>query len=256
MRAVAWSLVAFVAVAAAATGRAAGPLTLDVTFFANETITVTLPDGTQVGATSGAPTVIPAGYYTVQMTGPMGLPQGIPYFHLTGPGVDFLANLNEGGLESATDRVTFRPSSTYTWTDDAIPGVVHTFVTTADVQGAAPTTAVSPKKGAPTSDQDVVGSGIVPQRGTLTGAVSGTGQVTLAFKGKGVVALQAGTYRITVTDRSATSGFLLEKAGHPIRSVTGAPYVGTHSVSIDLTAGRWTIARGLGGKTAISFAVT
>src|SRR5215831_16948955 len=144
------------AVAAAAglclTGPAQGasPLTLNVTFFANDTVAVTLGDGTPVGTTSGAPTIIPAGYYTVQISGPMGLPNGLPYFQLTGPGVDLLSNLNEGGVDSARDQVTFATSSTYTWTDDAIPGVVHTFVTSAEIGGAAPATAVSPKKGAPT----------------------------------------------------------------------------------------------------------
>jgi hypothetical protein len=34
----------------------AGPLTLNVTFFANDTIAVTLPNGTSVRSTSGPPT--------------------------------------------------------------------------------------------------------------------------------------------------------------------------------------------------------
>jgi hypothetical protein len=40
-------------------------LSLTVTFTANGVVTVTLPDGTPVGSTGGAPTVIPAGYYTL-----------------------------------------------------------------------------------------------------------------------------------------------------------------------------------------------
>src|SRR5215467_15717999 len=82
----------------------ASPLTLNVAFSANDTIAVTLGDGTPVGTTSGAPTVIPAGYYTVQISGPMGLPDGLPYFQMTGPGVDLLNNLNEGGLDSWRDQ--------------------------------------------------------------------------------------------------------------------------------------------------------
>ena len=152
-----------------AASRAVGAtaLTLDVTFSANNTIAVTLPDGTAVGTAGGAPNAIPAGYYTVVITGPMGLPSGLPYFHLSGPAVDLLSNLNEGGLETDTEHVTLQPSSLYTWTDDALPGIAYRFTTTADIQGAAPGAAVSPKSGKPAASQDIVGSDVVPARGTL-----------------------------------------------------------------------------------------
>jgi hypothetical protein len=229
----------------------AGPLTLNVTFFANDTIAVTLADGTVVGSTSGAPTVIPAGYYTVQISGPMGLPNGLPYFQLTGPGVDLLSNLNEGGLDSWRDQVTLATSSTYTWTDDAIPGVVHTFVTSSVVGGAAPTQAVSPNKGAPTQGQDIVGSAVVPTRGTLTATVSKAGRPTVLLAGAPAGNLLAGTYRIAVTDRSPRAGLAVAKPGLTARNLTGVRFVGKRSVSLRLTPGRWTFTTGSGRESVV-----
>jgi hypothetical protein len=227
-----------------AAARGASPLTLNVAFSTNQTIAVTLGDGTPVGTTNGVPTVIPAGYYTVQITGPMGLPEGLPYFQLTGPGVDLLSNLNEGGLESWRDQVTLATSSTYTWTDDAIPGVVHTFVTSAVVGGSAPAAAVSPKKGTPTQDQDIVGSGVVATTGTLAASVSSGGRLSLLQNGGPVGSLLAGTYRIAVNDRSARAGLVVVKSGHAGRNLSGVRYVGKRSVSVKLTAGRWTFRTG------------
>jgi hypothetical protein len=228
----------------------AGPLALNVTFFANDTIAVTLADGTPVGTTSGSPTVIPAGFYTVQISGPMGLPNGLPYFQLTGPGVDLLSNLNEGGVDSARDQVTFATSSTYSWTDDAIPGVVHTFVTSSDVGGAAPATAVSPKKGTPTQDQDIVGSAVVPTRATLTATVSASGRPSILLAGAPAGNLLAGTYRIAITDRSPRAGLVVAVSGSPGRKLSGVRFVGKRSVSVRLTPGRWTFAAG-GGRESI-----
>ena len=91
-----------------------------------------------------------------------------------------------------------------------------------------------------------MGSAIVPFRGTLTGTVSAAGSLTLAYKGKSVTSLMPGRYMITVSDRSATSGFLLEKLAHAAMSLTGVEFVGKRSVSVDLTAGRWLVTPRLG----------
>jgi hypothetical protein len=239
----------------AAAGGSAAQLTIDVTFSSTNTIAVTLPDGTPVGTSSGAPTQIPAGYYTMVISGPMGLPAGLPYFSLTGPKVDVLSNLNEGGTESQTIGVTFVPGSTYNWTNDATPGVVYTFTTSSQVLGTAPVTPTSPGAGTAPS-QDVVGSEVAPPRAVLAAAVSVSGRLSLTSKGKKVSRLLPGTYRITVSDRSAKSGFVLAEAGHAARKLTGAAFTGKRTLSLELTAGRWSLLAAAGGKPAATITVT
>jgi hypothetical protein len=243
------------ALAAASGATAATALTLDVTFSANNTIAVTLPDGTSVGTASGAPNAIPAGYYTVVITGPMGLPSGLPYFHLSGPAVDLLSNLNEGGLETDTEHVTLQPSSLYTWTDDALPGIAYRFTTTADVQGAAPGSAISPKSGKPAASQDIVGSDVVPTRGTLTIVVTAAGRLSVSFKGKRVGSLEAGSYRISVTDRSTSSGLVLVEKGHAAKQVTGTRYVGTRSLLFTFAKVGWLLSSRQAGSSGYAIVV-
>lgn len=238
------TLAALLMLAAAAQGRGATSQSLDVNFSVNGTVSVTLPDGTVVGTTSGAPTVIPAGYYAVVVLGPGGCTQ-LPLFDLKGPGESIVDDMSGGEVTSETYSAYFMPNSTYTWrTDNLNPGIVHTFATSAVVGGTplAPsspaTTTVAANPAAPTS-QDLVGSAIVPYRGTLTGAVSPAGTLRLLYKGRAVSSLVAGRYTITITDRSATRGFMLEKLSRPALNLTGAGFVGKRSASVDLTTGRW-----------------
>ena len=115
---------------------------LDVTFFLNGTISVTLPDGTPVGSTSGAPTVIPAGYYTLLLSGPGACSQ-LPLFDLSGPGEHLNDDMSGGEVNTEVYTAYFAPSSTYTWRIDNVdPAVVHTFVTSATVVGS-PTGSIS-----------------------------------------------------------------------------------------------------------------
>ncbi len=141
MRPSSWRLAAAAAAAVAALAVAgaaqSAPLSLIVTFSATGAITVTLPNGTPVGTTSGAPTVIPAGYYVIQMYGPGGCAV-LPHWNLRGPGEAISDNMTEGEVNTATYNAYFQPNATYTWVSDAAPSVVHTFVTTADVQGTRP----------------------------------------------------------------------------------------------------------------------
>ena len=219
-----------------------------MTFTGTGSISVTLPDGTPVGTTSGAPTVIPAGYYTIHLSGPLNVAAGMPYFHLTGPSVDVLENMNEGGVGTLTDTTYFMPLATYTWTNDSLPGVVYTFAASSVVVGTPPATPVSPNSGAPAASRDIVGSEPGGVLGTLTAGVSAAGVLSLDFKGKGAGRLTAGRYRIVVTDRSASSGFVLERAKHPALTLTGLKFVGRHSETVALTAGRWLYTPGPGKK--------
>ena len=85
--------------------------------------------------------------------------------------------------------------------------------------------------------------------------MSAAGRLTLAYKGKSVTSLTAGRYTITVTDKSATNGFMLEKIKHAAVSVTGVAFVGKRSASVNLTAGKWFFTPRL-GKTTYSIVVS
>jgi hypothetical protein len=221
----------------------AAPPTLVVTFSVNGSITVTLPDGTPVGSTSGAPTVIPAGSYTVLMNGPGGCIQ-LPLFQLSGPGASIVSDMNGGEVDASTFNAFFQPNATYTWhTDRGLSSGVHTFATSGTVAATgsvqATTTPVA-SSGTPISN-DVVGSAIAPFRGELTAAVSAAGTLRAAFKGKSLRTLAAGRYTVAVTDRSSSSGFLLQKGKHAPVVVSGPAFTGKRSAMVALTPGTWTL---------------
>jgi len=238
----------FLLLAPAAQSGSAASLSLYVSFFANGTISVTLPDGSSLGATSGAPPVIPAGFYTLVFSGPGGC-TALPYFHLTGPGANIVTNMAEGATQKTVNTANLLPSSTYAWSDDAFPGVVHTFVTSAVVEGSPPSptsTSGTQSTGQGVSYPALVGSAVVPFRGRLTAAVSAAGRLSLAYKGKSITSLKAGRYTITVTDRSSSGGFRVEKPKHAALTITSSAFVGMHSASVRLTSGRWLFAAGSG----------
>jgi len=75
--------------------------------------------------------------------------------------------------------------------------------------------------------------------GTLTGAVSTKGKLTLTFKGKSVATLSAGRYTVSVTDKSKTAGFILQTLHASAVTVTSASFTGHKSETITLTSGQW-----------------
>ena len=228
-------------------GRAATTQTLDVTFTANASVTLTLADGTPVGTTSGAPTVINAGYYGVVMLGPGGCVQQ-PDFHLKGPGEELINDMSGGEVTSEFYDAYLAPNSTYTWRLDTNSTVGGTPPSSTPVTGAGSGSAIPTSVG-------IVGSDIVPFRGTLTGAIAPTGKLTLAFKGKSVTHLKTGRYAIAVTDKSGSISFALKKAGKPaVVTITGAPFVGKRSVTVALPAGSW-IFLGKAGAAAFTIPV-
>jgi hypothetical protein len=254
------AVAALLVVAPVAGGRTTANPALQVHFSLTGTITVTLPDGTPVGVTSGPPTVIPAGYYTVLLFGPGGC-ANIPYFDLNGPGESISNNLTEGELDNDTVNAYFQPNSTYTWRNRANPGTVYTFVTSGQVAGAPPAHAgpggLSSSNHTTVSSTDFVGSAILPLRGTIKVAVTSAGKLTLAYDGKSVSRLKAGRYTLAVADESATSGFMLQKKGHVAKLITSRKFVGKQSVvKFELTAGSWIFAPSGGGKQSFTIPVS
>jgi hypothetical protein len=229
-----------------AQARPAASLTLSVAFFADGTINVTLPDGTPVGTTSGAPTVIPAGAYTVVMSGPGGCII-LPLFTLKGPGADIVSDMNGGENDATSTNAYFAPNSTFTWrADRGVAAVNHTFVTSSTAAAAAGASGGSSgtSTAAKPTSQDIVGSDVLPFRGTLTAVLSRAGKLTVSFHGRSVASLKAGQYHVAVTDESARSGLTLEKGSATPLKLTAPAFVGKHTATLQLTAGRWSFLPG------------
>ena len=241
----------FMTISPAALARTAANPSIRVQFSMTGTIAVTGPGGAPLGTASGAPTVIPAGYYTLLLLGPGGC-ANIPYFELHGPGENVANNLTEGELDNDTVNLYLQPNSTYTWRNRDVPGSVFTFATSADVQGTAP--AVAPPggltgKGHTTiKSSDLAGSGVLPFRGTIAAEVSPSGRLSFAYKGKPVTSLKAGKYTVAVVDRSAKTGVALRKVKRTF-TVTTKAFVGKRAKSVQLTTGRWVVTP---GATAIT----
>ncbi len=213
---------------------------------ADGNIRVSYADGTPIGS------AVPPGSYQVVLNNNSLDDLGVAHqFHLFGPGVDV------SGAQSvqSTWNVTFQSGATYTYQDDLSPSTSKmTFLATTASAGVTPTTSpASPstpsgsKTPKPTSS-DVVGSAIVPFRGTLDGIVSSAGKLTLTFKSKNVATLKAGKYTIAVDDLTTKSGFVVQRIrAFPI-TVTSPVFVGKHSVSAVLKAGQWWFSSPAGTK--------
>ena len=208
-----------------------------VYFDVDGNLQVTYVDGSKVGGT------IPPGTYTITLNSNGADDYAIDHiFHLSGPGVDYKAtNTNT----QATFSVTFQLGATYTMQDDLDPKVRQAILATNAGVGSSPpnptTSPTSTTKKTPTpTSSDIVGSGIVPFRGKLAGTVNGTGKLALTVKGKAVSTLKAGLWTFTVVDKSATSGFEIQKLKASAIMLTGVGYKGTHVATINLKAGQWT----------------
>jgi hypothetical protein len=203
-------------------------------------ITVTLANGSPVGTTSGAPTVIAPGLYNLFMDDSAAV-EG-PEFDMRGPGVNFVESMFYGEIPSASFTATFEPSSTYTWRNNEQPNVVFTFVTAASggvsgSGGAGGTGSSTSKIGKPSVD--VVGSDIAPFRGALDAIVYKSGALSLTRHGKKVTYLKTGRYTFAVDDESGKHGFSLQVLHGKPKTITGVAYVGSHDVTVALKPGRW-----------------
>lgn len=213
-------------------------------------ITVTLANGTPVGTTGGAPTVIAPGLYNLFMDDSAGV-EG-PEFDLRGPGVNFVESMFYGEVPSASFTATFEPSSTYTWRNNEQPNVVFTFATASSggvtgPGGAGGTGSSTSKTGKPSVD--IVGSDIVPFRGALDAIVYKTGALSLSRNGKKVTFLKTGRYTFSVDDESSKYGFSVQVLKGKAKTITGLAYVGSYNVTVALKPGRWFFFTPAGKRT-------
>lgn len=229
-------LTAVLALACAAGSAAADPPTLNLVFRADFSFFAYLANGSPVGTTSGAPTVIPAGTYKVILDDSSGAEMELD---LAGPGVKLVTNMAHTETSSTAYYESFQPSSTYTFRDDNRPSVVWTFQTSAETLASTPTTTTdcpTCKKPGTTGSGDIVGSAIGK---TLTGTVAAGGKLGLSFSGARVGRLKAGRYTIVVDDRSPSRGFILERLGAKPQTLTGAALVGKRTRTLVLAVGKW-----------------
>ncbi len=234
---------------------------LTVVFSQNKTAIMFQPNGTQVGTTSGAPTVIPYGTYNLYLDDSAGVSDVT--FDLQGPGVSLVSNMSFGEEVSENWAETFQANSTYTYFDNMRPGTTWTFQTSGTA--AAPTTGASTapptqplqssNSGSATSTTPIASQAPAALKGTLKGTVGATGVVTLAFKGKAVTKLAKGRYKLAVTDKDRKDGFTIRGATKEPVLGSGVGFIGTHTITVTLTPGRWLFYSTLGTKSH-AFTVT
>jgi plastocyanin len=141
-------------------------------------------------------------------------------FHLFGPGVDQATTVAETG--TTTWNVHLQPG-TYTFQCDPHQAVMKgTFIVTA---APATTTTVTTRKAAAPLVVGTVGPGFT---------------IRLSRSGSRVTRLKAGRYAFRVSDRSTAHNFVLErKRGGFERSITSVQFVGTKTLTVNLTKGSW-----------------
>ena len=77
---------------------------------------------------------------------------------------------------------------------------------------------------------------------TLKGVVGPGFTISLTKGGHRIRSLPAGTYKVTVTDRSAIHNFTLERESpkpNIEKHVTGTAFKGTKTITVTLKRGRW-----------------
>jgi hypothetical protein len=209
-----------------------------------------------------AVSTIPPGNYQVEVRTPLAfgtvplssLPtdmtacKGMPQFQLTGPGINLSTTMTAGCQSDLTFPETFQPNATYTAVDNNQPTVAHATLTT--LASGAPTNP-NVTLGSTTShgetSSSLLGSGVVPFRGTLIATLSANGTSTLTMKGKSISTLPAGRYTIAITDQDPNGSLaILGPKMKTKTALTPAQFVGKRSATITLAAGRWTYLAGPG----------
>ena len=220
-------------------------LTLNVNFSYTGQITMTTPGGAPVGTTSGSPTVIPAGYYSLLLEGPGGCTL-TPYFMLKGPGVTVTDNMAQGEDQFTEHVVNFLPSSTYTWVNSDSPSVVYTFQTSSAVVGT---------KAPPVTWNGPTNKGIAVERGRrrlralcpARGNAHGHGQLERHAHDRvqGQASGDARDRQLHASSSPTRARRTASRSPAAPRSpthLTAAAFVGRHTWTLNLTTGRWIFA--------------
>jgi len=230
---------------AALSSRLATIPTIYVNYTTDCTFAMSVDGGIEITSPAAPGVVIPPGLYQVVVSQAYALSPGAPRcapstYLLTGPGVSLSFVVGEGSpYEEATQ--SFAASSTFVAVVEDQPLVQLVFTTAATGSSTSLLSpSYAPAAGAGQVQPGLVGSDVVPDRGTLRATVGTAGKTTLTVHGKSVVSLEAGEYEVAVDDETARAGFAVRKLGRPPLSLTGAAFVGRRTTKIDFTAGTWT----------------
>ena len=208
-------------------------------------------------------TSIPPGSYQVEVRTPLAFGtvplsaygdtdmtacKGMPQFQLTGPGINLSTTMTAGCQSDLTFPETFQPSSTYVAVDNNQPTVAHVTLTTlANGTPTNPNVVLGATTSHTETSSSLIGQNIIPFRGTLTATLSAKGKPTLTDKGKVVSTLQVGRYTFAITDQDPKGSFtILGPKMKSKTSLTGVKFVGKHSATVTLKAGKWTYSTGFG----------
>jgi hypothetical protein len=232
-------------------------------------IGLTFDDGSDIGNQARTPPTIPAGTYTLRVTD-----DALTHnFHLGGPGVDVGTTIGGTGTPSFT--ITLQPGANYRFQCDDHPDFMYGEFNTAGA-GSGGTTSGGSSSGGSSSGGSTTGgstggatgsgsgtssntggsSGSTALRGTFIGRVNPAGKLALTYGGIPVVKVKAGRYRFTVADKTPARSFVVQAKGRAATTVSGVAFVGTHSVTVNLTPGQWSFYSSAGSKSAASFTVT
>jgi len=249
-------LIGVIVFAAGALGsQAASPPPLYVTYDANGNLSASVAGSAALSSSSA----IPPGPYWVTFDNEFSSERIVHKWHLFGPGVDVSTVAADLNCDSSIEQYlgTLQPSSVYTVQDDFHPTirpvVFRTSATGSSTSGQAGGSSPAGKSGSNVNNSDIVGSGLLPYRGSLAAAVSAAGKLSFTRGGRPVSSTspKAGRYTITVVDGSAKAGFTLKKLEPSKRTLvlTSASFVGRRSIRVQLGAGRWTFFSGAGAPT-------
>ncbi len=236
-----------------------------ITYQPNCTLTVAIDGGPSMdstGATAPTSATIPPGPYQVSIRTP--LPDNTwdtsvcqyGTISMSGPGISYgMAFGSPLGPYSATVNMTFQPASSYTIVDANHPTQPITFTTTATGSSSSllPPVPASTASGASTQSS-LVGSDIVPFRGSVDATVAGSAGPTVTTGGKPITTVKTGRYTFVVKDESAQAGFFVEKSGKKPEALSGVRFKGKRTVRVYLTVGKWMFFSKSGHATA--FVVT
>jgi hypothetical protein len=243
---------------AALSSHAAVSQTMHAFVHEDETIGLRFDDGSDVGNQARSAPVIPPGTYTIQVVDDAGAHN----FHLTGPGVDVGTTI--GGMGTPTWTVMFQPGAHYRFQCDDHPDFMYGEFDTSGTGSGGSSSGGSSSGGSSSGGSSSSGGGTVSNTGTKSTAVLGTligrvnpaGKLVLTYGGIPVTKVNAGRYKITVADKAPTRSFVVRKTGGAATTVSGVAFVGTRSVTLNLSSGKWTFYTSAGAKSSSSFTVS